>query len=57
MSEYEAKIETHLSNAVMHEAAGNLVEAEKSFKFAAFYEARRLELDTKEYIASCCPAY
>jgi hypothetical protein len=58
MSEtHEEKIETHLSNAATHEAAGDKVKAEKSWKYACFYEARQFGIDTKTHIADCCPVY
>jgi hypothetical protein len=55
MDDYNAKVEAHLDKAIAAENTGNIDLAEKEFKFAAFYEARRLNLDTKEYMASCTP--
>jgi len=56
-TEYDAKIDAHLQNACDFESAGNTKDAEKEWKFAIFYEARKLKIDSKQYMAECCPAY
>ena len=57
MDSHEDKVQEHLNNAIDAENKSDKIQAEKSWRYACFYEARRLNLDVKQYIADCCPVY
>lgn len=54
---HKEKVEEHLNNAIAAENEGDIMAAEKSWRYACFYEARMLCIDVKQYIADCCPVY
>jgi len=51
--DYEAKVNEFLDNAIEAQQQGDKSKANRQFRFAAFYEAKRLELnDPKGYANS-----
>ena len=54
---YVQKVDDHLNRAITREREGDIAGAERSFKLAAFNEAKRLGLSPVDYVAGCCPAY
>lgn len=55
--DYAQKVNDHLDRAITREREGDIAGAERSFKLAAFNEAKRLGLPPVDYVAACCPAY
>ena len=52
MNEYEQKVNEFLDKAIDAERAGDIAVANRNFRFAAFYEGKRLGVDAKEYANS-----
>jgi len=54
---YEDKVAAYLDAACAADSQNDLVAANRNFKFAAFYEGKRLGVDAREYAASCGVPY
>jgi hypothetical protein len=57
VNEHETKVQTHLDNAIEYEHNKDLTGANRQFKFAAFYEGKRLGIPAKEYAVQCGDPY
>jgi len=57
-NEHAQKVDNYLDTAIDCERKGDLSGANRNFKFAAFYEGKRLGVESaKDYAASCSNPY